>query len=182
MHLLVEYLMSVEEELQQAQQKLHTVLSNVSDGLAILDRDWRCTFFSEQAERLVGVSSEAVLGKCIWDIFPRAEGTEFPEGYRRAIETGQPVQFEEFFPDPLNLWLECHCYPTVDGLAVYFHDITERKQAEKERNRIASKLEQQYRVFDTVLSAITDFAYIFDLEGRFLYANKALLDLWGLSL
>jgi len=37
-------------------------------------------------------------------------------------------------------------------------------------------------VFDTVLSAITDFAYTFDRDGRFLYVNKALLDLWGLKL
>ncbi|QYM78769.1 PAS domain S-box protein [Horticoccus luteus] len=34
--------------------------------------------------------------------------------------------------------------------------------------------------FDTILSAIADFAYSFDREGRFVYMNKALLDLWGL--
>jgi two-component system CheB/CheR fusion protein len=38
------------------------------------------------------------------------------------------------------------------------------------------------RVFETVLSAITDFAYAFDLQGRFIYMNQALLDLWGLQL
>ena len=43
-------------------------------------------------------------------------------------------------------------------------------------------VERQYRIFDTTLSAITDFAYIFDREGRFQYVNKALLDLWGLKL
>jgi PAS domain S-box-containing protein len=32
------------------------------------------------------------------------------------------------------------------------------------------------------LSSITDFAYSFDLEGRFKFVNKPLLDLWGLSL
>ena len=34
---------------------------------------------------------------------------------------------------------------------------------------------------DITLSALRDFAYVFDLEGRFLYANRALLDLWGMS-
>jgi PAS domain S-box-containing protein len=33
-----------------------------------------------------------------------------------------------------------------------------------------------------MLSAITDFVYFLDRDGRFLYANKALLDLWGLAL
>ena len=42
--------------------------------------------------------------------------------------------------------------------------------------------ERQTRLLDTALSHITDFAYVFDLDGRFLYVNKPLLDLWGLSL
>jgi PAS domain S-box-containing protein len=45
-----------------------------------------------------------------------------------------------------------------------------------------AKLEQQARVFDTTLSSITDFAYIFDREGRFAYVNQALLNLWALRL
>src|SRR6478735_8894112 len=32
------------------------------------------------------------------------------------------------------------------------------------------------------LDAITDFAYVFDLGGRFAFINKPLLDLWGLTL
>ena len=38
------------------------------------------------------------------------------------------------------------------------------------------------RLFDTALSHINDFAYTFDLDGRFTYVNKPLLDLWGLTL
>jgi PAS domain S-box-containing protein len=41
---------------------------------------------------------------------------------------------------------------------------------------------QQALTFDTTLSTIADFTYIFDREGRFRYVNKALLDLWGLKL
>jgi PAS domain S-box-containing protein len=41
---------------------------------------------------------------------------------------------------------------------------------------------QQSLTFDTILSTITDFAYIFDRSGRFRYVNRALLDLWGLKL
>ena len=43
------------------------------------------------------------------------------------------------------------------------------------------RLEQQSRVFDITLSSITDFAYVFDRSGRFIYMNQALLDLWGLK-
>ena len=38
------------------------------------------------------------------------------------------------------------------------------------------------RALEITLSSIKDFAYVFDLDGRFLYANRPLLDLWGLTL
>ena len=44
------------------------------------------------------------------------------------------------------------------------------------------KGEQTARALETTLSAIADFAYIFDKDGRFLYVNAALLNLWGLPL
>jgi PAS domain S-box-containing protein len=43
-------------------------------------------------------------------------------------------------------------------------------------------LEQYWRLSDATLSSLIDFVYTFDREGRFLYANKPLLDLWGLTL
>ncbi len=57
--------------------------------------------------------------------------------------------------------------------------LAELVDAREQIARQHEKLEQQARVFDITLSAITDFAYIFDREGRFVYANRALLDLWG---
>jgi PAS domain S-box-containing protein len=50
-------------------------------------------------------------------------------------------------------------------------DITERKRAE-------TALRQQWHTFDTALSHTPDFTYIFDLDGRFTYVNRALLSLW----
>lgn len=41
---------------------------------------------------------------------------------------------------------------------------------------------ERARVFEITLSSIPDFAYVFDREGRFVYANQALLDVWGLKL
>jgi PAS domain S-box-containing protein len=61
-------------------------------------------------------------------------------------------------------------------------DVAERKRAEEAHQEIAERYERQTHVFDAMLSAITDFVYVFDRDGRFLYANKALLDLWGLAL
>jgi PAS domain S-box-containing protein len=42
------------------------------------------------------------------------------------------------------------------------------------------RMELQERIFRASLSSISDFVYVFDRQGRFLYANQALLDLWGI--
>jgi PAS domain-containing protein len=61
-------------------------------------------------------------------------------------------------------------------------DITERVKVGEAKTALSEELARQERTFETVLSAIADFAYIFDREGRFIYADKALLDLWGLEM
>jgi PAS domain S-box-containing protein len=71
---------------------------------------------------------------------------------------------------------------TLVGIVGVSFDITERKRQEASLAALTGQIERQARVFDTTLSSITDFAYIFDREGRFVYANQALLDLWGLTL
>lgn len=61
-------------------------------------------------------------------------------------------------------------------------EIAERRRMEEALRRLKTKAEQQLRVFDTVLSSVRDFIYVFDLSGRFTYANQPLLDLWKKNL
>jgi PAS domain S-box-containing protein len=54
-----------------------------------------------------------------------------------------------------------------------------RRSAEQALRELASKFEQQVRRFDAIAGAAEDFIYTFDTSGRFTYASKRLLDLWG---
>lgn len=67
----------------------------------------------------------------------------------------------------------------LPGVAV---DITERVRAEQERQSLLREIERQSRIFDTALSATPDFVYVFDLNARFRYANRSLLELWQVRL
>ena len=118
-------------EKRRAHRELQNVIDSISDGMLVLDRNWRFTYFSEPGARMIGMRREDLIGGCIWEIFPHAQGTAFYEEYRRAVETGQPVTFEEYYPEPINKWFECHCYPSETGLSVYFQDVTERRRAEE---------------------------------------------------
>ena len=61
-------------------------------------------------------------------------------------------------------------------------DITQRKASQQEAEDLHFRLERQSRLLDITLSSISDFAYIFDRKGCFVFVNQALLDLWGLTL
>jgi PAS domain S-box-containing protein len=67
---------------------------------------------------------------------------------------------------------------TLGGLP----DNAQPEDAENDLRSLARRLEQRVRLLETTLSHITDFAYVFDREGRFIYINQSLLDLWGLTL
>ena len=49
---------------------------------------------------------------------------------------------------------------------------------EEEKSRSAEGMERQWRLFDTALSHSPDSIYVFDLDKRFTYANRALLNRW----
>ncbi|MGZ5064575.1 MAG: PAS domain S-box protein [Usitatibacter sp.] len=68
------------------------------------------------------------------------------------------------------------------GAVVMHLNITERKKAAQALEALAQRTELRERMLNTMLSSIDDFTYIYDRGGRFLFANQALLDLWGLTL
>ena len=47
--------------------------------------------------------------------------------------------------------------------------------------KLRREAEKAWRLYDTILSNTPDLAYVFDRNHRFIYANKALLAMWGQS-
>ena len=61
-------------------------------------------------------------------------------------------------------------------------DTAKFSASELTADQLLLRLEQQSRILDITLSSISDFAYIFDRAGRFVFVNQPLLNLWGLEL
>lgn len=116
--------------IERAGERTRNILESISDAFYTVDSDWRFTYVNGRAEEFLQRTAEQLLGKRLWDEFPEAVGSEFYNAYKEAVSQGKRVTVEAFYP-PFDRWFEAHAYPYVDGLSVFFNDITERKKAEK---------------------------------------------------
>ncbi|MCL4471010.1 MAG: ATP-binding protein [Gammaproteobacteria bacterium] len=128
---------------EEIRQQLEDLIERVSDGFVALDNDWRYTYVNTRAGQLFGRKPEDLTGKNIWAEFPEGVGLPFYHAYYKAVAEQTPVELEEFYPHG-NLWFENHIYPSKDGLSIFFHDITERKQTEERIQRQLAMLQALY--------------------------------------
>lgn len=58
-------------------------------------------------------------------------------------------------------------------------DITQRKAFEEQVKATQDQLSASQRLYDAITGSTPDLIYVFDLNYNFIYANKALLTMWG---
>jgi PAS domain S-box-containing protein len=120
---------------REAAEPITRTFENITDGLLTLDRDWRYTYVNANAERLLGRPRAELLGKCVWQEFPLTVGTEIERQLRRVATEQTTCEFEGHHA-LWKRWYENRASPTPEGgVAVYFRDITERRQMEQKLRR-----------------------------------------------
>jgi PAS domain S-box-containing protein len=122
---------ALEQTERQARADRATLLESITDAFYALDRQFHFTYLNQRALDHFGATREALLGKVVWDVFPITRGTVFQQEYERALREQCSVAFETVSPLS-SRWVEVRAYPTPQGLAAYFRDITDRKQAEEQ--------------------------------------------------
>jgi PAS domain S-box-containing protein len=118
-----------EEVRQSADRRRSAILESVSDAFVALDQDWRYTYVNRRAGEMFGRDPDDLIGKHIWTEFPAGAAHEFQRAYEKSVSERIPVQLEEYY-QPWGRWYENRIYPSDDGIAIYFTDVTDRKRAE----------------------------------------------------
>ena len=172
-----------ETQLAKANRRIKNILESISDAFFTIDSDWNFTYINRRAEQVLGRTSAELLGKNMWEEFPESVETEVYNYYHKAAREQITIEFEIFYP-PFDAWFEARIYPSPDGgLAVYFHNINERKLADD----ILRASEERYRtLFTSIDEGFSIIQLMFDENGkpadyRFLEINPAFEKLTGIT-
>ncbi len=160
----------IEQQLQEANERVINILESISDNFTALDRQWRITYVNQATAKLNNSTPEEMIGKNHWEEWSWSVGTKIESEYHRAVAQQVAVDFE-VFSEPLSKWFEIHAYPSADGLNIYSRDITERKQAEA----ALKESEERYRQ----LIELSPEGIFIQYEEEFVFVNSQCLQLFG---
>ncbi len=128
------------DDLRQSEHRLRAFVDNAAPIAWVKDLDGRFTLVNRTLERALGRPAEEILGRTVFDFFPRDVAEGYTADDRQVIATGKAIEFEEVTPQaggsqttvamkfPL-----CDAAGRVTAVGALCTDITERKQVELER-------------------------------------------------
>jgi PAS domain S-box-containing protein len=174
-----------EEEIRRSEERFRALVTASSDAVYRMSPDW------SELRHLVGREfiADAHEPSRAWleEYIEPEDRPRVVEAAREAVRTRGTFELEHRVRrvDGTLGWTFSRAVPILDGrgeVVEWFgtaSDITRRKEAESLRERIERESERQRLLYEAALSNTPDLVYIFDLDHRFIYANEALLRMWG---
>jgi PAS domain S-box-containing protein len=172
-----------EQALRASEEKYRTLYESIDEGFCTIEMlfdendkpiDYRFLEVNPSFEKQTGIKS--ARGRRMREIAPAHEEHWF-EIYGKIALTGEPMRFESVAAQ-LNRWYDVYAFrvgqPQERKVAVFFNDITERKQAEV-------KSQESERRFRLLAESIPHHVWTFRPNGTLSYWNQRLVDYTGLT-
>jgi len=134
-----------------------------------------------------------LLGRPIFEALPELAGTQIERAMRNVFDTGDSYEVENLLipvaayegGQTVDRFFSFSFQPrhdennNIDGIVNVVNEVTENIKVLSELREARELADQQKRVYETIISGTPDLMYVWDLEYRFTYVNKALLSMWG---
>jgi two-component system, cell cycle sensor histidine kinase and response regulator CckA len=157
--------------------RLQTTMESITDALYTIGTDWRFTYVNGRASELLERDPEELLGQDVWSTFPEVVGSPLETAFRAALAEDRTVVLDEFHYPPLERFFSVNVYPSAQGLAVYFRDVTDKRRDRWELEERGARLAEQAALLDEAQDAIL----VRDLDGRISYWNRSAERIYGWS-
>jgi PAS domain S-box-containing protein len=172
-----------EEALRESKNRYYALIETSQDGISLLDLDGKLQYFNQRKKRMFGYTSdEELLQVNAFNLIHPDDQNLVRNLFQDLLQKGTIIQAEVkvLRKDGSFFWAEFNATLLRDIKGSPFlvmdtmRDITERKRSAEE---MRLHLEQLRQIIDLVPS------YIFakDIDGKFLLANKAVAEVFGLS-
>jgi PAS domain S-box-containing protein len=168
-----------EDARHASQSELRAILDHTAAVVYLKALDGRYLVVNRRFEELFHLSEAEARGKTSHDLFPTPMADRFRANDRRALEAGEPIEFEETVPqdDGLHTYISIK-FPVRDpegrvyAVCGISTDITARRRAEDE-------LRQQREWLRVTLTSIGDAVIATDRAGRVIFMNPVAEALTG---
>lgn len=127
-----------EAALHENEARQAAMIANIADVIAIVDENGINRYVSPNIQRWFGWQPEEVAGAFVWDYIHHDDLQRIQNVFAALLKEPNSTNTQEFryrCKDGNHIWIECtgvHLFdnPSIRGVLVNFHDITERRQAE----------------------------------------------------
>jgi PAS domain S-box-containing protein len=180
---------AAEMALVAREERLRDLLLTLDLGASMArDMDGAIRFWSRGCERLYGWTAAEALGRNAHELLRTTFPVPWAEIEAALERDGEWTgDLQQRTRDGRELVVSARKLlrrdPNGRPVAVLeaLTDVTAQRQAEEALRHSQAEKERQRRLYDAILTNTPDFGYVFDLDHRFIYANKVLLETWGRS-
>jgi len=159
---------------------LQAIIDHSPADIYLKDLEGKYLLVNRNFGERVGMDPSVVIGNTVHNYFTKSEADQKSANDEIVAREGKSRQFEEIVTmddGPHTLLSEKFTIRDENGkiyaVCGISTDITSRKAYEKKLRQLSQQIQQQGRTLETVLSSSPNLVYMFDSQGRFLYANQA---------
>src|SRR6195256_5246371 len=124
-------LSEAKEKAEETAARITTIFESTTDSVLIVDRDWCISYLNGRAWAQVAGGRD-LIGAKLLEAFPETADTEIFRQLREAMSEQRPVSFETC-STRRGIWYAINAFPSSQGLAIFFRDVTEHKHAVEAR-------------------------------------------------
>jgi PAS domain S-box-containing protein len=161
---------------RQGEERYHSLFDNSMDAIILADSDSRVVDFNPRAAVLFGYSSQELFGKPLFEIVD----PEYQDRWRRRynqLKTKDVARGECRLRLQDGAVLETEFSVVRAAISVYqcvFHDITERREREQQRERLVEENRQRAEELETLMDLAPAAIWVAnDAECRQITGNRA---------